>query len=106
MAEIEKLDLTSMDIKEHQLEKLKELFPEAFTEGNKIDWDRLRRTLGEQIDAGKERYGMNWPGKAECIKTTIQRILIHTWPIPDRWTRKAASSLPTPKQMAASTASG
>ncbi|MDO8445267.1 MAG: site-specific DNA-methyltransferase [Deltaproteobacteria bacterium] len=72
MAEIEKLDLTSMDIKEHQIEKLKELFPEAFTEGNKIDWDRLRRTLGEQIDAGKERYGMNWPGKADCFRTIQQ----------------------------------
>lgn len=72
MAEIEKLDLTSMDIKEQQIEKLKELFPEAFTEGNKIDWDRLRRTLGEQIDAGKERYGMNWPGKADCFRTIQQ----------------------------------
>lgn len=72
MAEIEKLDLTSMDIKEHQIEKLKELFPEVFTEGNKVDWDRLRRTLGEQIDAGKERYGMNWPGKADCFRTIQQ----------------------------------
>lgn len=72
MAEIEKLDLTSMGIKEHQIEKLKELFPEAFTEGSKIDWDRLRRTLGEQIDAGKERYGMNWPGKADCFSTIQQ----------------------------------
>lgn len=72
MAEIEKLDLTSMGIKEHQIEKLKELFPEAFTEGSKIDWDRLRRTLGEQIDAGKERYGMNWSGKADCFRTIQQ----------------------------------
>ncbi|MBK7214547.1 MAG: site-specific DNA-methyltransferase [Bacteroidales bacterium] len=72
MSEIEKLPLTSMNIVDDQLQKLKELFPETFTEGNKIDWDKLRLTLGETIDAGKERYGMNWPGKADCFKTIQQ----------------------------------
>lgn len=72
MPEPEKLDLNSLDIKQHQLEKLKELFPEVFTEGNKIDWDKLRLTLGEQVDVGKERFGMNWPGKADCFKTIQQ----------------------------------
>lgn len=72
MAEIEKQKLTSMNITDHQKEKLKELFPEAFTEGDKIDWDRLRLTLAETIDVGKERFGMNWPGKSECFKTIQQ----------------------------------
>lgn len=72
MQEPEKLDLKSMDIQQHQLEKLKELFPEAFIEGNQIDWDKLRLTLGEQIDVGKERFGMTWPGKADCFKTIQQ----------------------------------
>jgi adenine-specific DNA-methyltransferase len=72
MSDIEKLPLTSLDIKTHQLERLKEIFPEAFTEGNKVDWDKLRLTLGEAIDTGKERYGMNWPGKSECFKTIQQ----------------------------------
>ena len=73
MAEIIKQELTSMDIKEAQLLKLKELFPEAFTEGLKIDWDKLRLTLGDDtVDTGKERYGMNWPGKADCFKTIQQ----------------------------------
>ena len=70
--EIEKLPLTSMDIKEHQLLKLKELFPEVFTEGAKIDWEKLKLTLGEDIDTGKERFGMNWAGKADCYKTIQQ----------------------------------
>ena len=62
-----------MDIKEAQLLKLKELFPEAFTEGLKVDWDKLRLTLGDDtVDTGKERYGMNWPGKADCFKTIQQ----------------------------------
>jgi adenine-specific DNA-methyltransferase len=72
MAEIQKQDLTSMNIAEEQLRKLKELFPEAFTEGLQVDWDKLRLTLGQSIDVGKERYGMNWPGKADCFKTIQQ----------------------------------
>lgn len=82
MAEIEKLPLTSIDIKETQLEKLKGLFPEVFTEGSMIDWDKLRLTLGENIETGKERFGMNWPGKADCFKT-IQQPSIATL-IPER----------------------
>ncbi len=42
MAQIEKLPLTSLDIKAHQLERLKEIFPEAFTEGSQVDWEKLR----------------------------------------------------------------
>ena len=73
MAEIIRQELTSMDIKEAQLQKLKELFPEAFTEGLKVDWDKLRLSLGDDtVDTGKERYGMNWPGKADCFKTIQQ----------------------------------
>jgi len=72
MAEIEKLDLTSMDIVEEKREQLKALFPEAFTEGQKIDFERLKLTLGEMVDPGKERYGMNWPGKADCFKIIQQ----------------------------------
>lgn len=69
---IEKFDLKSLDIKQNQIQKLKQLFPEAFTEGDKIDWNRLRLTLGENVDTGKERYGMNWPGKADCFRTIQQ----------------------------------
>jgi len=83
MAEqIEKLPLTSFDIKEEQIQKLKELFPEAFTEGNKIDWEKLKLTLGENVEVGKERFGMNWAGKADCFKT-IQQPSIATL-VPDR----------------------
>lgn len=82
MSEIQKQELTSLDIKEHQIENLKQIFPEVFTEGNKIDWDKLRLTLGENVDVGKERYGMNWPGKADCFKT-IQLPSIATL-VPDR----------------------
>ncbi len=69
MPQPEKLNLASLDIAEEQKARLKTLFPEVFTEGGKIDFERLKLTLGESVDTGKERYGMNWPGKAECFKT-------------------------------------
>jgi adenine-specific DNA-methyltransferase len=68
----EKFDLASASITDEQQAKLKVLFPEAFTEGGKVDFERLKLTLGGMVDTGKERYGMNWPGKADCFKT-IQR---------------------------------
>jgi len=56
-----------MDIIGEQKEKLRQLFPEVFTE-DKIDFEKLKLTLGEAIEVGKERYGMTWPGKADCFK--------------------------------------
>jgi adenine-specific DNA-methyltransferase len=64
----EKLDLRSHDIAEDKRQGLLRLFPEVRTESGKLDFERLKLALGEAVDAGKERYGMNWPGKAECFK--------------------------------------
>ena len=50
-------------------QELLRLFPEIRTEGGKLDFERLKLALGEAVDVGKERYGMNWPGKADCFKT-------------------------------------
>jgi adenine-specific DNA-methyltransferase len=66
---IEKLDLRSHDIAADKVAELLRLFPEIRTEGGKLDFDRLKLALGEAVDVGRERYGMNWPGKAECFKT-------------------------------------
>ena len=49
-----KLDLKSLDIKEDKIGKLKEVFPETVTE-NKVDFKKLKKVLGEEIDEGKER---------------------------------------------------
>ncbi len=70
--EPEKLDLHSHDIAEDKRQELLRLFPEIRTEGGKLDFERLKLALGESVDVGKERYGMSWPGKADCFKT-IQR---------------------------------
>ena len=55
------------NVAEEQLARLKELFPEAFTEG-KVDWDKLRATLGDLVDDGPERYTFTWAGKRDAIR--------------------------------------
>jgi hypothetical protein len=70
-----KMKLTSMDVSEEKRVELKrclgQAFPEVFEEG-RIDFDQLKRVLGEWVDPGKERFGLNWPGKAECMKIIQQ----------------------------------
>ena len=74
-AKPEKMDLASMDVAEEKRDELKrclgQAFPEVFAEGA-IDFDQLKRVLGEWVDPGKERFGLNWPGKAECMKIIQQ----------------------------------
>lgn len=68
MAEVKKADLKSMDIPEDKLRQLKQIFPETFTEGLKVDLEKLKIAIGENAELGRERFGMNWPGKADCFK--------------------------------------
>src|SRR3970040_288573 len=68
----EKFDLRSLDLTEEKKQDLLRLFPEIRTEGGKIDFERLKLALGESVDVGRERYGMVWPGKADCFKTIQQ----------------------------------
>jgi adenine-specific DNA-methyltransferase len=65
----ERLDLRSQDIAQPKAQELLRVFPEIRTEGGRLDFDRLKLALGEAVDVGKERYGMNWPGKADCFRT-------------------------------------
>lgn len=67
MADIEKVDLGSENLVDGRLEKLKELIPEAFSEGG-VDFDKLRLLLGDEIDEGQERYAFTWPGKTDAIR--------------------------------------
>ena len=81
--EPEKLELRSLSPVIERLAELLQLFPEARSEGGKIDFDHLKRALGEAIDAGKERYGLVWPGKAECFKTIQAPSIATLRPAPD-----------------------
>ena len=66
--EPEKLDLRSHNVAEDRLRELLRLFPEVRTEDGQVHYERLKLALGEAVDVGKERYGMTWPGKADCFR--------------------------------------
>ncbi|WP_301387122.1 site-specific DNA-methyltransferase [Thalassolituus sp. UBA2590] len=55
----------SMDIVADNISKLKELFPEAFTE-DKVDFDALKEVLGDYIEGREERYSFTWNGKSKA----------------------------------------
>jgi adenine-specific DNA-methyltransferase len=49
------------------LDNLRQLAPEIFTEG-KVDWERLKTTLGEDVEFSNERYVLNWAGKSDAFR--------------------------------------
>ena len=57
----------SKDIIEENISKLKEIFPDIFTE-DKVDFDKLKSNLGEYVDESHEKYNFTWPGKTQAIK--------------------------------------
>ena len=62
---MEKMDGKTMDIVAENVGKLKELFPEAFTEG-KVNFDVLKEVLGTFVDDRDERYSFIWNGKSKA----------------------------------------
>ncbi len=81
--ELKKVSLESMDVGTENRAKLKALFPSVFTETlnekeklvESIDFEKLKAELGtfsDLFEGRKERYGMDWPGKRECLKIIQQ----------------------------------
>ena len=79
----QKADLQSMDVADDKRRQLAQLFPEAVTETrtedgklvHAVDYERLKGVLGEFseiLENQRERYGMTWPGKNECLKIIQQ----------------------------------
>jgi adenine-specific DNA-methyltransferase len=77
------LDGRSLNISEQRQQALKQLFPGVFTETRNhngelvqtIDFERLKAELGtfsDVYDNRRERYGMEWPGKRDCLKVIQQ----------------------------------
>lgn len=62
-----KLSGESMDIVEDNIEKLKSIFPDVFTEG-KVDFDKLQEILGNYIEKKEERYNFTWNGKSAALR--------------------------------------
>jgi adenine-specific DNA-methyltransferase len=59
------MDSATQDIVADNISQLKQLFPEAFTEG-KVDFDTLREVLGEHVEDREERYSFTWNGKNQA----------------------------------------
>ncbi|MFG1181652.1 site-specific DNA-methyltransferase [Xanthobacter versatilis] len=60
----------SADIISGNVEVLKSLFPDAFTEG-KIDFEVLKALLGGSVDEREEKYGLNWHGKRRARQIAL-----------------------------------
>jgi adenine-specific DNA-methyltransferase len=74
-AVVPKLAMLSDDVAGNKRDILRNFvaqsFPECLSE-NIIDFDQLKRALGEWTEAGQERFGLVWPGKAQCMKIIQQ----------------------------------
>jgi len=79
----EKMDLRSMDMSEKNRATLKNLFPGVFVETRNekgelvesIDFEKLKAelsTFSDVFEKRRERYGMDWPGKKDCMKLIQQ----------------------------------
>ena len=53
---------SSADVVVDNLERLKGLFPDAFSDGE-LDFDVLRQLLGDSVSENEEKFGLNWHGK-------------------------------------------
>lgn len=61
------MDGKSLNVTDEKINDLKKILPEAFTEG-KIDWEKLKAALGEDIEFRNERYVLNWAGKSDAFR--------------------------------------
>lgn len=58
----------SVDLRAEMICKLYYLLPEIFTEGDKIDFEKLQELLSDDIDDSLERYNFTWSGKKQAMK--------------------------------------
>lgn len=66
----EDVETKSSDLVPENLQQLKAVFPEVFSEG-KVDFDALRQLLGDAVDEREEKYGLNWHGKRRARQLAL-----------------------------------
>ena len=64
---IRSLDGKTPDIAEENIQKLRQIFPDVFTE-DKIDFGKLQQVLGEYVEDSNERYNFTWNGKGRALR--------------------------------------
>lgn len=65
-------DGESVNIVSENIEQLKTIFPEAFSEGG-FNFDIFRQLLGDGgiVEEGEEKYGLNWHGKKKARQIAL-----------------------------------
>lgn len=71
MSELNPMSGETLDLTKENIEKLKELFPEALSE-DQIDFEKLRLILGDEVNDKPEKYSFTWNGKQNAIKLAQQ----------------------------------
>ena len=84
MKQVKLPDGESTDIVQENIQHLKKLFPDAFTE-NGLNFHTLRQLLGDLkvLDQGEERYGLNWQGKKQVRQIALTPSLGTLLPCPE-----------------------
>jgi adenine-specific DNA-methyltransferase len=72
----------SLNMKDDNLNKLKSVLPELFSEGQ-LDWEKLKAHLGDNILIANERYTLNWAGKSDAFKALQQPTTATLKPAPE-----------------------
>jgi adenine-specific DNA-methyltransferase len=82
MKKLTEQDCSSLDVVNENLESLKAIFPEAFTEDG-VDFEMLRQLLGNAVDDGVEKYGLTWHGKKKARQIALMPSLGTLRPCPE-----------------------
>jgi adenine-specific DNA-methyltransferase len=70
MDAVTKQEGESLNIVEENIEALRNILPDAFTEDG-IDFEALRQLLGDEVAIGEEKYGLNWHGKKKARQIAL-----------------------------------
>lgn len=65
--EINEINPASPDFRTDLADKIADLAPEAVADG-KIDFEKLRELLSDDVSNASERFGLFWPGKKNAIR--------------------------------------
>jgi len=84
MKKVTPKDGQSANIVDENIERLQELFPDAFTE-NGVDFAVLRQLLCDAsvLDEGEEKYGLNWHGKKKARQIALTPSMGTLLPCPE-----------------------
>lgn len=79
---IERFGLSSLRPMDQRIDLLREHFPEAFGELG-LDLAQLGSSLGEWVMPESERFGIQWPGRAECAQLIQEPSVGTLVPVPE-----------------------